>query len=146
MPFRSRQRDALADDQAFDLREHRRVRQVEVVAAVDAARRDEPHRRLVRLHVADLHRRGVRAQQRAPVVGRPRVDPAPAIGEVERVLHVARGCSARHVERFEVVVVVFDLRAFEDLEAHAREDGLDALAHDASADGGGRAAARGRAA
>ena len=49
------ERDAFADDEPFDLREHRRVRQVEVVAAVDAARRDEPDRRLVRLHVADLH-------------------------------------------------------------------------------------------
>ena len=36
----------------------------------------------------------------------------------------------RHVERFEVVVVVFDLGAFEHLIAQAREDGLDLLAHD----------------
>ena len=35
------ERDALADDQPFDLREHRRVRQVEIVAAIDAARRDQ---------------------------------------------------------------------------------------------------------
>ena len=33
-----RHRDALADDEPFDLLEHRRVRQVEVVAAVDLAR------------------------------------------------------------------------------------------------------------
>jgi hypothetical protein len=34
----------------------------------------------------------------------------------------------RHVERLEVVEVVFDLRAFEDLVAHAGEDVLDFLA------------------
>ena len=39
------QRDALADDEPLELLEHRRVRQVEVVAAVDAARDDDPHRR-----------------------------------------------------------------------------------------------------
>ena len=50
------ERDAAADDQAFDLVEHRRVRQVEVVAAIDRADRDQPHRRIVLLHVPDLHR------------------------------------------------------------------------------------------
>ena len=49
--------------------------------------------------------------------------------QVERVLHVARGMVRRHVERFEVVVVVLDLRALEDLVAHAAEDVLDLLAH-----------------
>ena len=36
----------------------------------------------------------------------------------------------RHIERFEVVVVVLDLGAFEHLIAQAREDRLDLLAHD----------------
>ena len=48
--------------------------------------------------------------------------------EIQRVLHVARGMLGRHVERFEVVVVVLELGPFDDLVAHAREDGLDALA------------------
>ena len=48
--------------------------------------------------------------------------------QVERVLHVARGMVRRHVERFEVVEVVFDFGAFEDLVAHAGEDVLDLLA------------------
>ncbi len=43
-----RQRDVLADDEPFDLREHRRVGEVEVVAAIHAPRRDQPHRRLMR--------------------------------------------------------------------------------------------------
>ena len=37
----------------------------------------------------------------------------------------------RHVERFEVVVVVFELGTFDDEEAEAREDRLDALAQQA---------------
>ena len=48
-------------------------------------------------------------------------------GEVERVLHVASGMLGRHVERFEVVIVVFELRAFDDEKSEAREDGFDAL-------------------
>ena len=48
--------------------------------------------------------------------------------QVQRVLHVARGMVRRHVERLEVVEVVFDLGALEDLVAHAREDVLDLLA------------------
>ena len=48
--------------------------------------------------------------------------------EVQRVLHVARGMLRRHVERFEVVVVVLDLGPLEDLVAHAAEDRLDLLA------------------
>ena len=63
----------------------------------------------------------------------PAVRPRPRCGatvrrraarQVERVLHVARGMVRRHVERFEVVVVVLDLRAFEHLVAQAREDVL----------------------
>ena len=86
------ERHSFADDQPFDLREHRRVRQVEIVAAVDAARRDDPDRRLVRLHVADLHRRGVRAQQRP----RDRRSPSPRIGVARySVSCMSRaGCSA----------------------------------------------------
>ena len=49
--------------------------------------------------------------------------------QVERVLHVARRMLLRHVQRFEVVPVVFELRAVDDLVAHAEEDVLDALAH-----------------
>ena len=76
----------------------------------------------------------------------PHVPPTIGALEVERVLHVARGMIRRHVERFEVVVVVFDLRAFEDLVAHAGEDVLDLLAHAHQRVDAARAAARGRAA
>ena len=59
-----RERHVLADPQAFDLVEHRRVRRI-AVDAIDAARRDDLDRRRVRFHVADLHVRGVRAQHAA---------------------------------------------------------------------------------
>ena len=50
--------------------------------------------------------------------------------EVQRVLHVARGMLRRHVERFEVVVIVLELRPLDDQETHAEEDRLDALAQE----------------
>src|SRR6185295_6737450 len=132
-PLQVRERDPLADDEPLELLEHRRVTEIEVVAAVDAPGHDDAHRRRERLHVADLHRRRVRAQQRrgahlrvghAPAVRAPRAADDRRV-EVERVLHVARGMIGRHVERLEVVEVVLDLRAFENLVAHVREDVLD---------------------
>ena len=122
--------------------EHRRVRQIEVVATIDRTDRDQPHRRIVLLHVPDLHRGRVRAQQRERLrrvrslsasrcaverINRRRQ----RLREIQRVLHVARRVVGRHVERFEVVIVVLDLRAFEDLIAEAREDLLHLLAHQA---------------
>ena len=121
--------DPLAHDQAFDLLEHRRVRDV-VVAAVDLARADDAHVRRVRVvqHVADLAARRVRAQEE------------PALREVERVLHVAGGMVRRHVEGLEAVVVVLHFGAVEDLVAHGQEDVFQVLA----GRGQGMAAAVGR--
>ncbi len=55
--------DAALDVQALHLVEHGRVRDVRV-GAVDLARRDDAHRRRLRDHGADLHRAGVRAQEK----------------------------------------------------------------------------------
>ncbi|MNF81348.1 hypothetical protein D3C84_636170 [compost metagenome] len=84
------------------------------VAAVDAAGADDADRRLLRLHGAHLHRRGVGAQQHVRV-------------EIEGVVHCPGRVVAGNVERFEVVVVVFDLGAFGDAVANAGEELLDAL-------------------
>ena len=72
-------------------------------------------------HDVDLARRRVRPQQHA---GRRRV---------ERVPHVAGRVVRRHVEQFEVRLVVLDLAAAVDLEAQVGEDGVD-LAHDLGGD------------
>ena len=120
------------------------MRQIEVVAAIDRANRDQPHRRIVLLHVPDLHRRRVRAQQRQRLRRMARGSVAEGRGfspgvrrrlhrlrEIQRVLHVARRMLGGHVERFEVVVVVLDLGAFEHLIAETREDLLHLFAHEA---------------
>ncbi len=65
---------------------------------------------------ADLHRRGVRAQQRALAVP----------GEIERVVHRARRMIGRDVQRVEIVEVVLDLGAVWPLEAGFAEQLLDA--------------------
>jgi hypothetical protein len=57
------ERDPLVDREPLDLREHRRVRRVEEVAAVHVAGHEHPHRRRVALERAHLHRGGVRAEQ-----------------------------------------------------------------------------------
>nr|AOO54644.1 phenylalanyl-tRNA synthetase subunit alpha [uncultured bacterium] len=98
---------ALADPQAFDLMEHRRVRRIGV-HAVNAPRRDDAdvgHAvqmrifRHVRLHVANLDRRSVRAQHVLLV-------------DVERVVHGTRRMVFRDIQRGEIVEIVFDLGTF----------------------------------
>ena len=112
--------DALVDDQALDLMEHRRVRRV-AVRPIDAARRDHAQRRAARIgfdhvqHRADLHRRGVGAQQHLALF-------CTAIREIERVVHRPRRMALGHVERGEVVPVVLDLGPGGDGEAHVGED------------------------
>ena len=64
-----RKRDAFVDDERFHLTEGGGVREVEVVPPVHAPGNDDPHGRGVRFHVPDLHRRGMRAQQRPDIVG-----------------------------------------------------------------------------
>ena len=104
---------ALVDHQPLDLVEHGRVGHV-VVAAVGAARRDDPVRRRLGLHVANLHRRGVGPEQHAL---------ARLVGtEIEGVVHLPRRVLGRDVERREIVEVVLDVGPFDDPEAHVGED------------------------
>ena len=60
--------DALVDDEALDLVEDRAVRRVELVGAVDPAGADHVDRQRPVEQAADLHRRGVRAQDHAGVL------------------------------------------------------------------------------
>jgi hypothetical protein len=68
----------------------------------------------LRLHGADLHRRGVGAQNLAlaTVVGL----------EKESVVHLAGRMAVGKIERGEIVVVGLDIRTFGDGEAHVGED------------------------
>ena len=74
---------------------------------------DDVDRRLLELHRAHLHRRGVGAQQHV-------------LGEVEGVLREPRRVLGRVVERGEVVVLVLDLGALDDREAEPDADVLHA--------------------
>ena len=121
--------DVLADPQAFDLVEHRRVRGVGV-DAIDAARRDDAdlgHRLEmlvllhVLLHVAHLDRAGMRTQQDA--FG----NLAAFILQVEGVVHGTRRMVVGRVQRGEVVEVVLDLGTVGHFEADRAEQAFDAL-------------------
>ncbi len=94
-----------------------------MVAAKGAARDDDPDRRLLRQHRADLHRRGVRAQHQPGAVG--------AFGQVKGVVLLAGGMLGRDVECCKVVEILFDMRPLGDDEPHLaknRDDLVDRLA------------------
>ena len=84
------------------------------IAPVDTAGRDYPERRLARLHDPNLYRRRVGAEQ-APV------------RKIECVLHGTRGMVRRDVERFEVVIVVFEFRPFHYLESDGAKQRRDSF-------------------
>ena len=114
--------DVAVDGEALDLVEHRRVGLV-VVGAVDPAGGDDAAGDAVRLHVADLHRRGVGAEhvRRAVVAVRAR--------HVEGVVLLPGRVLGRDVEGVEVVPVALDLGALGDGEAEVGEDGGDLVHH-----------------
>ena len=114
-----REAHALVHQQAFHLMEHRRVRGVRI-HAIHATRCDDRQRQPVtcRAQRADLHRRGMRAQQHPLAIH--------LVIEVEGVVHGTRRMIGRHVQRREIVEVVLDFRALRDLEADFAEQPLDA--------------------
>ena len=117
-PFQMAEMGVLVDHQALDLVEHRRMRQVRIIAE-GAARHDDADRRLLRQHGADLHRARMGAQNHARAIG--------LLVEVESIMLLARGMFGRHVERSEVVEVVLDMRPFGDREAEIAPDLHDLL-------------------
>ena len=86
------------------------------VAAIDLARGDRARGRAPGQHGADLHRRGMGPQQRAP-------------RHVERVLHVAGGMVVGEIEGPEIVVVALDFRTLRHREAQPLEDLDDLVLH-----------------
>src|SRR3546814_16092147 len=101
-PFEMAQIDALVDDKAFDLMEHRRMRRV-TVGTINPARRDDANRRFLPGHRADLHGRSMSAQQHAM--------PVALVREIECVVHRQRGMGLRDVKRTEIVPVIINLRS-----------------------------------
>ena len=97
--------------------EHGAVRRVRLVGAVHAAEADDADGRLARGHDARLNGRGVRAQHHVVV-------------NIECILRVARRMVLGNVHQFEVVVIQFNLRPLDRLEAHAGEDVQQLLQHD----------------
>ena len=112
-PLQVREVRALVDHQPLDLLEHRGMGEIGI-ASIHAADGDDPQRRRLYRHDADLHVRRVGAEQE-PVV------------EVERVVHGPGRVMRGNVERFEVVEVVLDLGPLDDLEAEAPKERLDPL-------------------
>ncbi len=110
----------LVDHQPFDLVEHRRVGGV-AVRAVGPSRRDQIERRLLRLHRADLHRRGVGPEQHRPPV---RIRPI----QIETVVHRPRRMILGKIERGEIVPIVLDLGPGGDRKAEIGEN-LGELVH-----------------
>ena len=102
------ERDPLVDRERLHLVEHGQVGRVRRLASIDAAGSDDVHRRRLRLHRADLHRRRLGAKQELRM---------PGDRHVEGILHRPRRVVLGDVERLEVVPVILDLRAFRDADS-----------------------------
>ena len=100
---------ALINDHSFDLMEHRGVGGIYRIRAVDTAGCNDTDRRLAGLHRADLHRRGLGAQQHI-------------VADVESILGIPGGVALRDIQRFKVVVIQLDFRAGDHIKAHSKED------------------------
>ena len=120
-PFEVTERDVGVDGEPFDLVEHRGVRGVERIAAIHPPRHHQIHRRLVLLHVAGLHRRGVRAEQN--LLG------LVAVLQIQRVHGEPGRVSLRKVECGEVVVLGLGLGAGRHRVSHGDEDVDDLIHH-----------------
>src|SRR5690606_19845765 len=121
--------DFFTNPQTFDLMEHGRMGSVGV-DTIDATGRDNTnlrHRRFVlvfldmRLHIANLHRAGVGAQQNVLLHGA-------VFGlQVKGVVHGAGRVLFRRVQRGEVVPVALDLWTVGNFETNGAEQLLDAI-------------------
>ena len=116
-PFEMAEVRGLVDHQSLDLVEHGRVGGV-AVEAIDAARRDDADRRLLRHHGADLHGARVRAQHLDGIV----VAVFARALHVEGVVLLPGRVLGRDIELGEVEIVGLDVGPLGDGEAHVAED------------------------
>ena len=103
---------ALVDNKRFHLVEYGRVSGVHSVGAVNSAGGDNPYRRLLIFHYVHLNRGCLGPQKHV-------------IRDIEGVLRVPCRVIRREVEGFKVVVVIFDLGTFCNIESHAQKDLFD---------------------
>jgi len=120
--------DAAVDAEAFELVEIRAVGGVDIVAAEDAAGGEDAEGRLFLEERADLHGRGVRAQQVALGAAAGDIASGDCVGQIKSVLLVARGVVGRGVEGVEVEPFGFQLGAFGNGEADFAKEGADLAA------------------
>ena len=117
------ERQPLVDHQPLELGEHPLVGGVDGLVAVAGAGHDHADRGAAAFEVADLHRRGVGAEQfaRAAVA---------VVRDPDRVPHVAGRVIGGDAQTVEVVALQFDIRPLDDVEAHVAEDALHRAAGD----------------
>src|SRR5690554_6232896 len=84
------------------------------VATIHAPRADHPKRWFTGCHRADLNRRGMGAQQSTRI-------------KIEGVVHGTSRVMTRNIECFEVMVIVFDLRALLNCVAGTGKELLNSL-------------------
>jgi len=107
--------DVGVNGQAFDLVKDEGVCGVGIVAAVDLARNDDAHGRLLLFHGANLHGRSVGAEKERRRRALGQID-------IERVHVVADRMEFGNIQGLEIVVRRFDFGAFDDGEADGEED------------------------
>ena len=113
-------RQAAVDRESLHLVEHRGVGGIQFVGAEGAPDRDDVDRQFAGQQGADLHRRGVGAQQLPGSFGR----------DVEGVLLAARRMVGREVQGVEVELLGLDLGALGQFPAHRHEGVGDVLGQD----------------
>ena len=110
---------AFGDVEPFDLVEHKAVGGVDGVGAIDAPGGDDANGRLTVFHRANLHRGGLRAEHRLAVA-----QIAACLGgcDVKIIERITGRVAGGDIEVDEVMLLIFDLRPVDHLEAHSPED------------------------
>ena len=108
--------DTLVDDEAFHLREHRGMRGIVLIAAVNTARGNHANRLIgfVSLHGTRLYRRSLGTHENF-------------ISNIEGILHIARRMVLGQVQRLKVEVIALNFRTFFHAKAHVDKDILNTL-------------------
>ena len=110
--------DTLVNNHSFNLVEHRRMRGIHFVLAVDTPRCNHADGKSFCLHCMHLHRRGLRAEENAAV-----------LAEIESIRPLSRGMGFINVQFREVVVGKLHFIAVKDFKPHADKYVLNLVEH-----------------